>query len=154
MPVKPVPEGYHAITPYLFCSDAAAAIDYYKKGFGASELFRHGAPGGKIGHAEITIGDSVIMLADEEPSVKALSPKTVGGTPVGLMLYVDDVDAVFKKALASGAKQVQALEDKFYGDRAGSLIDPFGHMWMVATHKEDVSPEEMERRARAAGEKG
>lgn len=151
MPVKPVPEGYHAITPYLFCADAAAAIDYYKKVFGATELFRHGAPGGKIGHAEIRIGDCVVMLADEHAEVKALSPKTIGGTAVGLMLYVDDVDAVFGRALASGSKQVQALEDKFYGDRAGSLIDPFGHMWMIGTHKEDVSPEEMERRAKAAG---
>jgi len=152
MPVKAVPEGYHAITPYLICGDAAGAIDYYKKVFGATEMFRHAAPGGKVGHAEIKIGDSVVMLADEHAEVQALSPATVGGTPVGLMLYVEDVDAVFKKALASGAREVQPLEDKFYGDRGGTLLDPFGHMWMVATHKEDVSPEEMERRAKAAGQ--
>src|SRR5687767_15032628 len=108
---------------------------------------RHEMPGGQIGHAEVNIGGSVIMLADEVPEVKALSPVTVGGTSVGIMLYVEDVDTVFKRALAAGAKEVQPLEDKFYGARAGTLLDPFGHMWMVATHKEDVPPEEMERRA-------
>jgi PhnB protein len=153
MTVKAVPEGYHAVTPYLICKGAAAAIDYYKNVFGASEMMRHAAPDGKIGHAEIEIGGSVIMLADEAPEVKALSPGTVGGTPVGLMLYVEDVDAVFKRALAAGATEIQPLEDKFYGDRGGTLLDPFGHMWMLATHKEDVSPEEMERRAQAAMEK-
>ena len=150
MAVKAIPDGYGAVTPYLICTGATAALEYYKKIFGATELMRHEAPGGKIGHAEIKIGGSVIMLADEAPEVKALSPATVGGTSVGLMLYVEDVDTVFKLALAAGAREIQPLEDKFYGDRGGTLLDPFGHMWMVATHKEDVSPEEMERRAQAA----
>jgi PhnB protein len=150
MAVKPVPEGYHVVTPYLICKGAAAAIDYYTKVFGATELMRHPAPDGKIGHAEIKIGDSVIMLADEYPEMKFLSPKTIGGSAVGLMLYVPDADAVFERAIAAGATERQAMEDKFYGDRSGSLVDPFGHMWTVSTHKEDVSPEEMERRAAAA----
>ena len=147
MTVRAVPEGYHSITPYLICIGAARALDFYAKVFGASEIMRHAAPDGKIGHAEIRIGDSVVMLADEAPDVHALAPGTVGGTPVGLMLYVDDV---FQRALAAESKVLQPLEDKFYGDRAGTLLDPFGHMWMLATHKEDVPPEEMERRAQAA----
>jgi len=150
MAVKPVPEGYHTVTPYLFCKGAAAAIEYYKKAFGATEVMRFGAPDGQIGHAEIKIGDSVIMLADESPDMKALSPPTIGGTPVLIMLYLDDVDRVFNRALAAGGKQLHPVEDKFYGDRTGTLIDPFGHMWGIATHKEDVSPEEMKRRADAA----
>jgi len=150
MAVKPVPEGYHTVTPYLFCKGAAAAIEYYKKAFGATEVMRFGAPDGQIGHAEIKIGDSVIMLADEFPDMKALSPPTIGGTPVLIMLYLDDVDRVFNRALAAGGKQLHPVEDKFYGDRTGTLIDPFGHMWGIATHKEDVSPEEMKRRADAA----
>lgn len=150
MAVKAVPEGYHSITPYLICSGAAAALDYYRKVFGATELMRMAGPDGKVHHSEIRIGDSVVMVADEAPEVQAVSPKTVGGTPVGLMLYVEDVDDVFKRALAAGGKQVQPLEDKFYGDRSGSLVDPFGHQWTIATHKEDVPPEEMERRAEAA----
>jgi PhnB protein len=153
MAVKPTPEGYRSVTPYLICKGAAAAIDYYKKAFGATELTRHGGPDGQIGHAEIKIGDSVIMLADEFPAMQALSPKTIGGTPVLLLVYVTDVDAVFKRSLAAGGKQVHALEDKFYGDRTGTLLDPFGHMWTVATHKEDVSPEEMTRRAEAETKK-
>lgn len=150
MTVKAIPEGYHSITPYLMFSGAARALDYYKKVFGATEIMRMEGPDGKIGHAEIRIGDSVIMLADEAPEVKALSPKTVGGTPVGLMLYVENVDDVFSRAVAAGATAIQPLEDKFYGDRSGTLLDPFGHMWMLATHTEDVPPEEMERRAQAA----
>jgi len=153
MAVKAVPEGYNTVTPYLICKGAAAAIDYYTKVFGATELMRHGGPDGTVGHAEIKIGDSVIMLADEFPDLQFLSPKTVGGTAVGMMLYVADVDAVFERALAAGAREHQPLEDKFYGDRAGTLIDPFGHMWMVATHVEDVSPEEMSRRAEAQTKK-
>jgi len=153
MAVKAVPEGYNTVTPYLICKGAAAAIDYYTKVFGATELMRHGGPDGTVGHAEIKIGDSVIMLADEFPDLQFLSPKTVGGTAVGMMLYVTDVDAVFERALAAGAREHQPLEDKFYGDRAGTLIDPFGHMWMVATHVEDVSPEEMSRRAEAQTKK-
>jgi PhnB protein len=149
MAVKPVPEGYHTVTPYLFCKGAAAAIDYYKKAFGATEVMRMGAPGGQIGHAEIKIGDSFIMLADEFPDMKALSPATIGGTPVLIMLYLDDVDTVFKRALAAGGKELHPLEDKFYGDRSGTLLDPFGHMWSISTHKEDVPPEEMQRREEA-----
>ena len=153
MAVKAVPEGYSTVTPYLICKGAAAAIDYYTKVFGATELMRLGGPDGTVGHAEIKIGDSVIMLADEFQDLQFLSPKTVGGTAVGMMLYVADVDAVFERALAAGAREHQPLEDKFYGDRAGTLIDPFGHMWMVATHVEDVSPEEMSRRAEAQTKK-
>lgn len=153
MAVKPVPEGYHTVTPYIICKGAAAALDYYKKAFGATELMRYGGPDGQIGHAEIKIGDSVIMLADEFPQMKALSPQTVGGTPVSLMLYVDDVDTVFKRALAAGGQEVHPLQDKFYGDRTGTLTDPFGHMWSVSTHKEDVPPEEMTRREEAERKK-
>lgn len=153
MAVKPIPEGYHTVTPYLFCKGAAAAIEYYKKAFGATEIARHGGPDGQIGHAEIKIGDSVIMLADEFPEMKALSPTTIGGTPVLIMLYVNDVDAVFHRALGGGGKELHPLKDQFYGDRSGTLIDPFGHMWTIATHKEDVSPEEMKRRADAAMKK-
>jgi PhnB protein len=149
MAVKAVPEGYTTVTPYLFCKGAAAAIDYYKKAFGATEVVRMGGPDGQIGHAEIKIGDSMIMLADEFPDMKALSPATIGGTPVLILLYVNDVNATFKRALAAGGKQLQPLEDKFYGDRSGTLIDPFGHMWTVATHTEDVPPEEMQRREEA-----
>ncbi len=150
MAVKPVPEGYHTATPYLICSGAAAAIDYYKKAFGAVELMRYPTPDGGIAHAEIRIGDSTIMLADEFPEKNARSPKTVGGTPVGIMLYVPDVDAMFRAAIAAGGKELQPLIDQFYGDRSGTLLDPFGHMWTIATHKEDLSPEEMERRAEEA----
>jgi PhnB protein len=154
MAVKPVPEGYHTVTPYLICGGAADAIDYYKKAFGAVELMRFPTPDGGIAHAEIKIGDSTVMLADEFPAMNARSPKTVGGTPVGLMIYVPNVDAVYRAAVAAGGTELQPLEDKFYGDRAGTLLDPFGHMWTVATHKEDVSPEEMKRRSEEAMAKG
>ena len=142
-------QGYHTATPYLIASDAAGAIDFYKKAFGATELMRIPAPGGKIGHAEIQIGDSRIMLADEAPQCNALSPKTVGGTPVSLMLYVPDVDAMFNQAISLGAKVLMPVDDKFYGDRSGSLTDPFGHQWTIATHVEDVPPAELEKRAAA-----
>lgn len=148
--VKPIPDGYHAVTPYLAFSGAADAIEFYKKAFGAVELFRMDAPDGKIGHAEIRIGDSPIMLADEHAEYKCISPKTLGGCPVSLMLYVEDVDTVFKQALEAGAEEFRPIETKFYGDRSGSLIDPFGYMWHVGTHVEDVAPEEMEKRAAAA----
>ncbi|MGH9969713.1 MAG: VOC family protein [Pyrinomonadaceae bacterium] len=148
--VKPIPEGYHSVTPYLIIKGAAAAIDYYKKAFGATELFRMAQPDGKVGHAEIKIGDSPIMLADEYPEMNYVSPTTLGGSPVSLMIYVEDVDGVFKQAIAEGGKEQRPVEDKFYGDRGGSLVDPFGHVWHIATHKEDVSPEEMEKRAAAA----
>jgi len=152
--VKPIPEGYHSVTPYLIISGAADAIEFYKKAFGAIELLRMPYPDGKIGHAEIKIGDSPIMLADEVPDMKYLSPKTLGGSPVSILLYVEDVDTVFNRAVAAGATQDRPVEDKFYGDRAGSLIDPFGHTWHLATHKEDVTPEEMERRSKAAAAAG
>jgi PhnB protein len=149
MPVKAIPEGYHAVTPYLIIKDASAALDYYKNVFGAVELMRFEAPGGKIGHAEIKIGDSAIMLADEMPERGYVSPQTLGGTPLSLMLYVEDVDSVFNRAVAGGAKVDQPIKDQFYGDRNGTIRDPFGHMWTIGTHKEDVTPEEMKRRMAA-----
>ncbi|HZQ69829.1 MAG TPA: VOC family protein [Terriglobales bacterium] len=147
MAVKPVPEGYHTATPYLYVKGGAKALDFYKKAFGATELLRMEGPGGSIGHAEIRIGDSPIMLADEFPDMGARSPEAYGGSPVGIMLYVPDVDATVKRAVDAGAKLDRAVEDKFYGDRMGSLVDPFGHTWYVATHIEDVTPEEMKRRS-------
>jgi PhnB protein len=150
MAVKPVPDAYHTATPYLICKGAADAIAYYKKAFGATELVRHGGPDGHVGHAEVKIGDSTIMLADEFPQMGAKSPHTIGGTPVFIMLYVEDVDAVFRQALSAGGKELHPVKDQFYGDRSGTLLDPFGHMWTIATHKEDVSPEEMQRRAQEA----
>ena len=147
--VKPIPDGYHSVTPYMIVKGAAAAIDYYKDAFGATELFRM-EHGGKVGHAEIKIGDSPIMLADEHPEMNALSPKTVGGTPVSLMIYVDNVDTMFKRAIELGATEMKPLQDQFYGDRSGTLTDPFGHVWTVATHKEDLTPEEINARVAAA----
>jgi len=147
MPVKPVPDGYHTVTPYLIINGAAAALEFYKKAFGAIELFRMDAPGGKIGHAEIKIGDSPIMLADEYPDMGYRGPKAIGGTPVSIMLYVEDVDAVFNRTVAAGAKVKQPVKDQFYGDRSGTLEDPFGHVWSIATHKEDLPPEEIGKRA-------
>ena len=146
--VKPIPEGYHSVTPYLIIKGAAQALDYYKTAFGATELFRM-EHNGQIGHAEIKIGDSPIMLADEQPEMKYLSPTTLGGTPVSIMIYVDDCDTIFKQAIDAGGVEVKALQDQFYGDRSGTLTDPFGHVWTVATHKEDVSPEEIDRRLAA-----
>jgi PhnB protein len=145
--VKPIPEGYHTFTPYLIVKGAADAIEFYKKAFGATELFRIPGPDGRIGHAEIKIGDSMIMLADEHPEIGALSPQTIGGCPVHLMLYVDDVDATFNQAVAAGGKVKDPLTNKFYGDRMGAVTDPFGFLWYMATHIEDVSPEEMNKRA-------
>ena len=147
--VKPIPDGYHTATPYLIVRGAAAAIEFYKKAFGATELFRMDGPGGKIGHAEIRIGDSPIMLADEHPEMGAKSPQSFGGSPISIMLYVEEVDAVVGRAVAAGAKVTRPIEDKFYGDRSGCLEDPFGHTWHVSTHKEDVSKEELDRRAAA-----
>ncbi len=145
--VKPVPDGYHTATPYLIVKGAAEAIDFYKKAFGAAELFRIPAPGGKIGHAELKIGDSPIMLADEAPEMDARSPQSLGGTAMSILLYVPDVDAQFKQAVAAGAKVLKPVQDQFYGDRSGFLQDPFGHRWGLATHQEDVSMEEVNRRA-------
>ena len=149
--VKPIPEGYHTATPYLIVKDAARAIEFYKKAFGATELMRMPGAGGKIGHAEIKIGDSPIMLADEVPGMGFRSPESLGGSPISILLYVEDVDAVFSEALAAGAKVQRPVADQFYGDRTGGVTDPFGHVWYIATHKEDVSPEEMKKRAAAAG---
>jgi len=151
MPVKPIPEGYHSVTPYLIIRGAADAIEFYKNAFGAVELFRFPAPGGKIGHAEIKVGDSPIMLADEYPDMGYKGPQSIGGSPVSLMMYLEDVDSVFNRAVEAGATVKEAVQDKFYGDRTGTVIDPFGHIWHIATHKEDVSMEEMEKRAKAAG---
>ncbi|MDX6406231.1 MAG: PhnB protein [Blastocatellia bacterium] len=149
MAVKPIPEGYHSVTPYLIVSGASDAIEFYKKAFGAIELMRMSAPGEKIGHAEIKIGDSPIMLADEFPEMGYKSPQTLGGSPVSIMIYVEDVDTVFDRAIAAGGKEQRPVKDQFYGDRMGTLEDPFGHVWHVATHTEDVPAEEMEQRASA-----
>jgi PhnB protein len=148
--VKPIPDGYPQLTPYLCVDPADKAIEFYKKVFGATERMRMPSPGGKIGHAELQIGDSVLMLSDEHPEFGALSPRSVGGTPVTLSLYVEDVDSVFKKATAAGAKQLREVRDEFYGDRTGQFEDPFGHKWSVATHVEDLSPEEMQVRSEKA----
>jgi PhnB protein len=147
MAVKPIPDGYHSVTPYLIMRDAARAIDFYKRALGATELFRFDAPGNKIGHAEIKIGNSVIMLADEYPDMGYRGPQSIGGSAVSLMVYVDDADAQFKRAVDAGAKVKQELKDQFYGDRSGTIEDPFGHVWTIATHKEDLSTEEVMRRA-------
>jgi PhnB protein len=149
MALKPIPEGYHSVTPYLIIKGAAQAIDFYKKAFGATELMRFPGPNDTVMHAEIKIGDSPVMLADEHESGPYRSPLAVGGTPVSLMVYVEDVDTVFNQAVSWGAKSTRAVEDQFYGDRSGNLTDPFGHVWTIATHKEDVSTEEMQRRMAA-----
>jgi PhnB protein len=149
MAVKPVPDGYHSITPYMIVDGATAAIEFYKQAFGAEELMRIAAPANKLGHAEIRIGDSIVMLADEAPEWNARSPRTLGGSPVSIMLYVEDVDAVIGRAVDASAKLLRPVEDKFYGDRAGSLEDPYGHQWHIATHQEDLSPEEIQKRAAA-----
>jgi PhnB protein len=146
MAVKPIPDGYHSVTPYLIVSDAAAAIDFYKRAFGAKELMRYAMPGGKVAHAEVQIGDSIVMLADEFPEMGVRSPKSIGGTPVSMAVYVEDVDTRFQQALSAGAKVQRPLKDQFYGDRSGTLEDPFGHVWTISTHKEDLTPEEMQRR--------
>ena len=151
--VKPVPDQYHSITPYLIIKGASAAIDFYKQAFGAIELFRMPQPDGRIGHAEMKIGDSVIMLADENPDMHIVGPKTLGNSSVGILLYVDDADAVFGKAVSLGASVNKPLADQFYGDRSGTIVDPFGHKWTIATHKEDVSEEEMQRRVAALSSK-
>lgn len=147
MSVQPIPDGYHTATPYLIVEGAAAAIDFYKQAFAAVELFRMPGPDGRLGHAEIKIGNSIVMLADEVPQMGHRGPKALGGSPVGLMLYVEDVDTMFGKAIAAGAVVTRAVQDQFYGDRSGTLTDPFGHVWTISTHKEDVPPDEMQRRA-------
>jgi PhnB protein len=149
MPAQSVPSGYHTVTPYLVVRGGAQAIDFYTRAFGATELFRMADPSGKIGHAEIRIGDSIVMLADEFPEMGAVSPQTAGGSSVGLYLYVDDVDALAAQAVAAGATVDRPVKTEFYGDRSGTFRDPFGHKWTIATHVEDVSLEEIESRARA-----
>lgn len=148
MPVKPIPDGYHTVTPYLIVNDGVKALDFYKRAFGAQELFRM-EHAGKIGHAEIKIGDSPIMLADEHPEMGARGPLSLGGTPVSILLYVKNVDESTAQAEAAGAKIVRPLENKFYGDRSATLSDPFGHTWHISTHVEDVSSEEMNKRLAA-----
>jgi PhnB protein len=147
--VKPIPDSYRRVTPYLIVNGAADAIDFYKKIYGATEIMRMPGPDGKIGHAELKIGDSVIMLADENVEMGHKGPRTFGGSPVSLLLYVEDVDRVVKNAVGAGSKLVRPVADQFYGDRTGGIVDPFGHEWYVATHVEDVSPEEMKKRADA-----
>jgi PhnB protein len=151
MSVKPIPEGYHSVTPYIVVDDAAAALDFYKEAFGAEEVLRM-PMGDRIGHAEIRIGDSHVMLADEFPEMDKLGPKSRGGPTASLMIYLEDVDSAFARALAAGATQERAVEDQFYGDRSGSLFDPFGHCWMLSTHIEDVPEDEMQRRMAAFAE--
>jgi PhnB protein len=145
--VKPIPDEYPQVTPYLCVDGAEAAIDFYRQVFGATERMRLASPEGKIGHAELEIGSSMIMLADEFPEMGVRSPRSVGGTPVTINVYVEDVDSVFDRAVKAGAKEVRPLENQFYGDRTGQFEDPFGHRWSVASHVEDVSPDEMARRA-------
>jgi PhnB protein len=149
MAVKPIPDGYRSVTPYLVVDDGAKALEFYKKAFGAKELMRLPGPDGKIAHAEIQIGDSIVMMADEAPARGARSAKSIGGSPIGLMVYVPDVDAQFKQAVAAGATVVMPVADQFYGDRNGTVSDPFGLKWTLGTHKEDVSPEEMKKRMQA-----
>lgn len=146
---NPIPEEYPRVTPYLIVDGAGAAIEFYSAVLGARERMRMAGPDGKIGHAELGIGDSVIMLADEHPEMDIRGPRTVGGTPVTLHVYVEDSDSVFERAIQAGAKSLRPVEDKFYGDRSGQFEDPFGHRWDVATHVEDVPPEEMSKRAAA-----
>jgi len=153
--VPHIPKDYHSITPYLIMDNASQAIEYYKKVFGAKEVFRMDAPGGKVGHAELQIGDSRIMLADENPQMATPGHKAaskIGASPVSLYLYIPEVDKVVEKAVAAGAKILKPVQDQFYGDRSGFIQDPFGHFWGIATHVEDVSPEELERRAKQAAQ--
>jgi PhnB protein len=150
MAVKPIPDGYHSVTPYLIIQGAAQAIEFYKKAFNAEELLRFPMPDGRLGHAEIKIGDSPIMMADEFPEMGYRGPQALGGTTVSILLYVRDVDALAAQAVAAGAKVLKPVQDQFYGDRSGTFADPFGHVWTIATHKEDVSHEEMQRRMASA----
>jgi PhnB protein len=146
MPVKPIPDGYHTATPYLIVGNGVEALDFYKRAFGAEELFRCPMPDGRMGHAEIQIGDSRIMLADEFPEMGAKSPKSLGGTPFGMCLYVLNSDEAFDRAVKAGATVMMPVKNQFYGDRSGTVIDPFGHKWTLATHVEDVAPDELKRR--------
>lgn len=152
MAVKPIPDGYHTVTPYLIVKGAARAIDFYKQAFGATEIMRFPGPNNMVMHAELKIGDSVIMLADEQGTPgggEYRSPQSVGGSPVSLMIYVPEVDRTFKQAISLGAQSKRDVQNQFYGDRSGNLVDPFGHIWTIATHVEDVSAEEMKKRMAA-----
>jgi len=150
MATQAIPEGYRTATPYLIVQGAADAIEFYKRAFGATEMLRMADPQGRVGHAEIRIGDSVIMLADEHPAMGYRGPRALGGSSVSILLYLDDVDTVFERAVKTGAKALRPVADQFYGDRSGTLEDPFGHVWTIATHVEDVPPEELKRRAETA----
>jgi PhnB protein len=154
MAVNPIPEHYRTVTPYLYIKGVPEAIEYYKKVFGATELVRMPGPGGKVMHAEIKIGDSIIMMSEENLEMGAKSPATLGGSPFLLHVYVTDVDAIAKKAVDGGAKLIRPVKDQFYGDRTGTVIDPFGFVWNIGTHVEDVSPEEMKKRMTAAMSQG
>jgi PhnB protein len=151
--INSVPDGYHAITPYLVIRGAGQAIDYYKQAFGATEVMRIRQPDGRVGHAELKFGDAVVMLADEFPEINVVGPATLGNTTVGVLLYVENADATFDKAVSLGAKVRKPMADQIYGDRNGTLEDPFGHRWTVATHKEDVTPDEMKQRMAAVSRK-
>lgn len=150
--VQPIPAGYHSVTPYLIVQGAARAIEFYQRALGAKELMRFDAPGGRIGHAEIRVGDGIVMLADESPQSGAHAPQSPERQAVSLLVYVPDVDATFKRAIEAGAREIEGVQDKFYGDRMGGFTDPFGHTWFVATHIGDVPPDELRRRAKAAME--
>ena len=154
MAVQPIPDGYPRVTAYLIVEGATDAIEFYKKVLGAEERMRMGAPGGRVGHAELQFADSLVMLADADPDMDIRDPRAIGGTPVSMTIYVEDVDRTFADALSAGAAEVQPVEDKFYGDRAGQFEDPFGHRWTVMTHVEDVAPEEMAKRAAHYGAGG
>jgi PhnB protein len=148
--VRPIPEGYHTATPYLTVKDGARAIEFYKRAFGAQEKFRMAGPDGRVAHAEIQIGNSIVMLGDEMPGSSCRSPQSLNGTTSGILLYVTDVDTAFNQAVQAGAKAEMPVQDMFWGDRYGRLVDPFGHSWSVATHKEDVAPADMQKRAQEA----
>jgi PhnB protein len=147
--VKPIPDGHRTVAPYLAIKNAAAALEFYEQGFGAVETYKLIVPDGRVGHAEIRLGDSLIMLSDELPELGGKAPEALGGSPVSIHLYVEDVDAFVKRAVAAGARELKPVANQFYGDRSGQLQDPFGHLWWVATHKEDVASDEMQRRVRA-----
>ncbi|QDT33495.1 VOC family protein [Thalassoglobus polymorphus] len=146
MAVQPIPDGFHSVTPYLIISGASEAIGWYQKTFEATEHLRLDGPGGSVAYAEIRIGNSIVMLADEHPGMGAHGPDHFGGSPTHLMIYVENVDEVFNRAVAAGAEVVRPLQDQFYGDRSGTLKDPFGHQWSIATHIEDLTQEEVDRR--------
>lgn len=147
--IKPIPDGFHALTPYLTVRGASDAIEYYKKVFGATELFRLNMPDGKVGHSEFKIGDSIFMISDENPECGSASPETLKGSPVALYLYVADVDSTFSEAVKAGAKEAMPVANQFWGDRMGKIVDPFGHQWLLATHVEDVDPSEFQSRMEA-----